>query len=298
MIISIESLRLLLPNVIEAGRGEHDLLQKVRQFIAIAEGWFRNEFISEDELRETADKTAIGFAERIIAAHALWLAIPSLDITLSSTGFSVGSTDALTPASPARVRQLRESILQIRDLAINDLLARLPAYATWQLSHQAQNHRTVINFRDASLAIAGKISYDTYRDHFPTIRAMEDNLALNYLGPVLLRLRDFAWSRNLAADLASPDSDRMESEALQAVYIPAVAYLKAQLAYLFMQQTPADRQPSLQSRMDIAQQDINMAVEFIRANPDRFPDWHSSSVVRLFGRDHFPNSKRSGGYFF
>ena len=71
---------------------------------------------------------------RIVVAHALMHAIPSLDLVLTPNGFGIVSNQNIAPASRERVERLIASVEQQRDDAIILLQKQLFRRADWQKS--------------------------------------------------------------------------------------------------------------------------------------------------------------------
>ena len=73
----------------------------------------------------------IPLLKRYICLKAYSLAIPSLDLVLTPTGFGVVSNQNLAPASADRVRALRESVRDDADAALEDLIDALRNFEEW-----------------------------------------------------------------------------------------------------------------------------------------------------------------------
>lgn len=74
------------------------------------------------EKKEDQDKTLTVMCERVISLSGFLQAIPEMDLVLTQSGFAVHDSDGLAPASPARVKALKEATLLRLDSSIDTLI--------------------------------------------------------------------------------------------------------------------------------------------------------------------------------
>lgn len=120
----------------------------------------------------------IPLLKRYICLKAYSLAIPSLDLVLTPTGFGVVSNQNLAPASADRVRALRESVRDDADAAFEDLLDALRGFEAWTDSMQSVQYFQSLFWRSEDLRYFGKPDA-TRRDYVamrPEIMGAESEL--------------------------------------------------------------------------------------------------------------------------
>lgn len=120
----------------------------------------------------------IPLLKRYICLKAYSLAIPSLDLVLTPTGFGVVSNQNLAPASADRVRALRESARDDADAALEDLIDALRSFEEWTDSARSAPFFGSIFWRADNLRYFGKAEA-TRRDLIemrPEITRAEDGL--------------------------------------------------------------------------------------------------------------------------
>ncbi|WP_303329521.1 DUF6712 family protein [Muribaculum intestinale] len=116
--------------------------------------------------------------KRYICLKAYSLAIPSLDLVLTPTGFGVVSNQNLAPASADRVRVLRESVQNDADKALEDLLDALRDFEEWTESTQSVQYFQSLFWRSEDLRYFGRPDA-TRRDYIamrPEIMGAESEL--------------------------------------------------------------------------------------------------------------------------
>jgi len=91
-------------------------------------------------LKNEADNNLIGQCERVIAINGFLKAIPDLDLILTQSGFAVHNSEAMSPASTARVKSLtiglQERVDSATDTLIRFLLASEKYEEIWKASAQ------------------------------------------------------------------------------------------------------------------------------------------------------------------
>lgn len=280
--ITDSDIRKLVPLTYQEGRGENSLLDKIEPYIRQAKCFLYEKIIPEELMCEDILQPA----KEIVAAYAMYLAVPSLDVSLTSTGFAVGSNDSLAPASPHRVRALRESLMLSRDKAIEAAAVVLPDVPGWKDSGQAGNFlSTLLSMQEVSVAVSGSLSFDTFLQCIHEVQAVEYSVAMKYISePLLLKLRSFVKTGH---------GDVTERQAVH--YRRILPAVRSFILKWFLLAKGLLADPAI---LDYERLYIYDVVNYIREHPRGFPEWHESAVAALFGRTGFRNQKKSGGYFF
>lgn len=265
-----------MPNLMLASKGETPLFDKVDRYIHLAEDWITKSLTSMStftticnysDVMEIKDITA-----RLSVVETFRLAIPQLDIVLTTNGFAVVSTQNLTPASKPRIDRLLGSLAAERDQLISRLLVELVGASKWLSSDQAAYFGGSIFFGidicDSMNVPLGQ-RWEKFKELRPKAIDIEDGLADDYFSPELMTaLRNRVLRRKL-----NPADTRL------------VAAIRAQVVVYLQGGTINSR------RM------VDM-VQYIRERPDDFPEWHDSDTARQFTPPVFRNAKKASGYFF
>lgn len=269
----------LLPNVVTSVEGETPLIDKLAPWLSQAEQWVCDTFtgatvldaiIAEDPAESEWQQVAM-----LITAEAMRLAIPSLDVVLTPNGFGIVSNQNVVPASKERVERLINSMRSMRDLYIEYLLYSLSAREDWLQTKQRDWFcQTLLQSpRDAEVGVYGP---EWTGDRWAAF----------------LELRGRA--RNIEAAIA----ERWVSEALmerlrQAITIPGPASKDAVLALRLRDCVYAElRGEPRRCRI------LDSVVNYVRQQPEEYPEWATSDTARLFDPPVFRNKKESKGYFF
>ena len=103
LIINDEQLRQFLPNVLATCDGEVSLFDKLQFHLNNAEQWLAENVTGRDFISTVAgaqaDDATRALLCQTIAAHAFHVALPSLDLVLTPTGFGIVSNGNIAPAS-------------------------------------------------------------------------------------------------------------------------------------------------------------------------------------------------------
>ena len=268
-------LRQYLPNVLATCEGEVSLFSKLQFHLDNAERWLA-ENVTGQPFVLTASEAAADDPTRVLlcqitTAHAFHIALPSLDLVLTPTGFGIVSNGNIAPASAERVARLSESLLLLRDNLLDELLLHLCQNAEWRESPQGQWFAATL-FPSLELArLAGHTSdiWEHYRSLRQQVLSIEYELATKYISEALYaRFRQHALQQTLSAselpivvNLRNIEIDLLAGKPLNYVLLTSL-------------------------------------VNDIRSNPGDFPEWQSSPTAQLFNQPSFQNKKDSTGYWF
>ncbi|MFG6385424.1 MAG: hypothetical protein K1V80_02955 [Muribaculaceae bacterium] len=190
MILMLDNERLqeLIPNVIHEVKGETLLYNKLRPWLEQAKAWLEQHFLGDLE----PEGQILCDAEKIIVYKAFAMAVPSLDLSLSPSGFTVINTDGRAPASKERVERLIASINSFVDQNLDAFVFRLYSVPAWRTSNMGQwwlatfipNLNEVWRYRGMS-----SDTMTTYRIMRSHALRFEQEVEENYLGSVLDELR-------------------------------------------------------------------------------------------------------------
>ena len=270
-----EQLRHFLPNVLATCDGEVSLFDKLQFHLNNAEQWLAENVTGRDFISTVAgaqaDDATRALLCQTIAAHAFHVALPSLDLVLTPTGFGIVSNGNIAPASAERVARLSESLLLLRDTLTNDLLSLLCQNAQWRESDQGKYFAATL-FPSIELSrLAGHTSdvWEHYRSLRQQVLSIEYELATKYISEALYaRFRQHALQQTLSA-----------------TELPIVVNLR-------------NIEIELLTGKPLNYILLTSLVNDIRSNPDDFPEWQSSPTALLFNRPSFQNKKHSTGYWF
>lgn len=270
-----EQLRQFLPNVLATCDGEVSLFDKLQFHLNNAEQWLAENVTGRNFISTVAgaqaDDATRALLCQTIAAHAFHVALPSLDLVLTPTGFGIVSNGNIAPASAERVARLSESLLLLRDTLIDQLLSHLCQNASWRETPQATYFSASL-FPSLELSqLAGHTSdlWEHYRVLRQQVLSIEYELATKYISEALYaRFRQHALQQTLSA-----------SE------LPIVVNLR-------------NIEVELLAGKPLNYVLLKSLVNDIRSNPVDFPEWQSSTTAQLFCQPSFQNKKNSSGYWF
>lgn len=287
MIIDSDSkLRSFFPNVFATAQGELSLFEKIKPELALAESWLSTNIVDVALLEGIPEESSQirSSAEALVAAMALHDAAPSLDLALTATGFVTAGTPTAVPVSTQRMERLRRSLANRVDAAIDSLLRSLHSIPQWCDSAQGTFFSESL-FQDlelCSLVFATESSESALPaedwasprfTRFLGLRSkaiqLEDMIAECYVSPELMEvLRAAALRRSLSV---------AQARVVREVRSQIVGYLNGACIN------------------DGRMRDL---VNFIRQEPEAFPQWHNSDTANLFKSAYFENKKSSSGYFY
>ena len=280
LITNDDTLRQYLPNVFATVKGEVSLFDKIKVDIDLAENWVIETFVSSktfDDICGYADDKPIKvITAKLIASEALRRAIPSLDLVLTPNGFGVVSNQNIAPASKERVDRLIGSLADYRDECIANLLYSLQDCNVGQWVESSQG-----KFFGASL-------FPNF-NKFETLEEMND--------------ADDKWQKYL--ELRAKAIDIENSIAEEFISMPLLETLRKYNINDMLEVAQMHVCDSIQYEVlrvlrgeSIRTKKMMDVVNYIRNNPDLFPEWHASETAKLFSPPIFKNKKESRGYFF
>ena len=275
LITNDNALRKYIPNAFSTAKGEMPLFDKLAPWLATSEQWLTEKICGENTLAKIValdDMNVVKMlASQIVVSDALRRAIPSLDLVLTPNGFGIVSNTNVAPASKERVERLIKSLLDNRDNCIEQLITQLCRFPDWKVTEQCRWFTTTL-FHNLDLVTLCGITehrWEKYTELRSKVLAIEDTLAEEYFSHEFMQvLRSEA-----VADV--PNGNR--------AWI--VARMKPQIVD-FIHDKPINRCKMI---------DI---VNFIRNNPEEFPEWHNSDTAKLFSPPIFENKKSNKGYWF
>ncbi len=268
----------IIPNVLNTVEGEKTLYDKLNPWLITAEQWVCDTFTGTQVLETiAADSTTTVWQQvaNVIACEAMRQAIPSLDLVLTPNGFGIVSNQNVAPASKERVDRLINSMTARRDLIIEYLLDSLMHSSDWQQSSQRDWFcQTLLQSpMAAETAVHGRTFDEDRWQEFLTLRdrarPIEAVIAERWVSAELMvRLR---------MALITPDATSEEMDLALKVRDCVFAELAGQ--------------PRRHAMLD-------RIVDYVRKQPDTFPEWANSDTAKLFDPPVFRNKKDSSGYFF
>lgn len=129
------SIRQYIPNVLSEVEGETPIYEKLKSFLESARLWLEHEFLGPDNFLSDAHNE---LALKILVAKAFADAVPSLDLSVTPSGFGVINADGLAPASKERIGRLIASLRTYVDVNIGVLVDICRTYEQWRSSERGQ----------------------------------------------------------------------------------------------------------------------------------------------------------------
>ena len=273
LITNDETLRRFMPNAFATVKGETPLFDKLAPWLSASEKWLQENFCGEVSMNEIVamdDKNVVkSLASQIVVCEALRYAVPSLDLVLTPNGFGIVSNQNVAPASKERVERLIDSLYDTRDNAVELLLTSLRQMQSWTASPQWFTATLFPNIDLVSLCGVTKHRWEKYVELRSMVIGIENSLADEYFS------HEFMEILRLQAVATSADSN-----------LSRIVNRLKPLIVDFIADKP------------IAQQKIVDIVNFIRNNPEEFPEWHNSDTAKLFSPPKFENKITNKGYWF
>ena len=268
----------LLPNVVTSVEGETPLYDKVHPWLVIAEQWVSDRFTGAAVLDAGAadpDTTIWQQTAILIMSEAMRQAIPSLDVVLTPNGFGIVSNQNVAPASKERVARLIESMTAGRDLNIDYLLDSLSEREDWLQTKQRDWWcQTLLQSpRDAELGVYGPEWTGNRWEAFIELRERARNIEV----AIAERWVSEALMNRLRQALRQPGAPTNDVVLARRVLDCVYTELKGEPRHCHA---------------------LERIVNYVRQQPEEYPEWASSDTARLFDPPVFRNEKNSKGYFF
>ena len=271
-----DMLRACIPNTFTTAPGEPSWYDKLYPYLEEAEQWLADNITGDavlDAIDETPEATQNKpLCARIVTAHALLNAIPSLDLVLTPNGFGIVNTSNVVPASRDRIERLINSVEAQRDYAIDSLLFKLPHVNGWLDTQQGRYFAATLFPR---ISICRRLNirehvYDKYLELHERFVKIENVLAETYFSQ-----EQYEVFRDMVAK-------QVATHPMMTHVISRLQSLETMLA--------TDLEVHVQSFYDL--------VNTIREHEEIFPEWHSSRTAQLYSPTVFLNKKESTGYWF
>ncbi|MEE0979173.1 MAG: DUF6712 family protein [Muribaculaceae bacterium] len=266
-----DRIRELIPNVIHEVKGETSLLNKLRPWIETAKGWLEQNLLGSYE----PEGEIFRQAEKVIVIRAFALAVPSLDLSLSPSGFAVINTDGRAPASKERVERLIASLNTFVDQNLDRLLFTLSCDEVWRVSESGRwwlatfipNLTEAWRFRSQGDVLS------TYRIMRSQALRFEQELKENYLGTLL---------------------DELREQQHATTHAPLVRKIReAELRYIGFHMR--DQKPTCPDDHDVWHL-VRPVIAMLKTYPDLYARWQAEMGDR-FRPEPFKNDVKGGFYF-
>lgn len=270
-----ETLRRFMPNAFATVKGETPLFDKLAPWLSASEKWLQENFCGEASMNEIVamdDMNVVkSLASQIVVCEALRYAVPSLDLVLTPNGVGIVSNQNVAPASKERVERLIDSLYDTRDNAVELLLTSLQQMQSWTASPQCRWFTATLfpNIDLVSLCGVTKHRWEKYVELRSMVIGIENSLADEYFS------HEFMQILRLQAVATNADTN--------------LSWIVNRLKPLIVDFI-ADKPINQQKIVDI--------VNFIRNNPEEFPEWHNSDTAKLFSPPKFENKITNKGYWF
>ena len=249
-----------IPNVVSAVEGENNLFKKITPQLTTAEAWFFRNIVKESAITTDAQKL---FACSVVANEAFRMAIPSLNVILTSNGFGIVSNQTTAPASKERTESLIEALIAQRDNAIEQLVF-------------------LLNGRNTKFAGTVFSGFEAQR-----MQGLTSHLYEKFAEQ---RSEIFRLQSKLAEDVLS---DEVLSQMIDATYVDesgrsaGISFLFAYVPGIIIKQLKGE----------FCKDDIRRVVDYLRTHPDTFLNWADSSAAKHWQDYTFKNDKSYGGYW-
>ena len=273
IILNDEDLRRFIPNVLITVDGEDTLYEKIEPNMVIAEASLCNIFLGPDRMAQPMQMTDTlrNAASVYVANEAFRMAVPSLDLVLTPNGFGIVNNQNVVPASKERIERLLFSLARMRDKAASTMvieLASIEGYADIPQGKEfASSLFLPLETHLAGLADPEKQFWNEYLRIRNLAAPIENEVADEFVSPELMeRLRLAPFEKGSEYALLGGRVRRIIARAIES--------------------------GKLDNRA------LTDVVNFIRSNPDKYPEWHSSKTAELFDPPVFYNEKESSGFWF
>lgn len=168
-----------IPNTLIEVEGEVSLADKLMPSVDSARLWLESNYLGSDDFLSPQDNAR---AARIVALKAFALAIPSLDLVVTPTGFGIVSTESIAPASKDRIERLIASVNDNINSLLTLLLDDCRRYPQWVSSPRGSYFCSTFL---SSLSDLRPGSFQFYDDLRSEALRVEAAIEENYLGKSL-----------------------------------------------------------------------------------------------------------------
>lgn len=276
LIDSPEMLSRFFPNAVPAVKGEKNLYDKISAELAAAETYIAHNVADVDTLRKY-NSNIIAPLTYAVAAQAVEMALPKLDVILTANGLGVVQTATIGAASEHRTKSLRKSLRAERDRHICNVLRLLPKDQGWVESSQGRFWLATIfpNPDDLASMDSGSGLLENYSRLRPAVIGLEMKMEECFVGRKLFRIM-----RRMPVN--PPEETGLSA---------AIGRLLDVCRGIMVETLSSGRQEADESRL----YDV---VGLIRSIPQLKSIWDSDPVSRYFKDFTYHNTAGSGGYFF
>lgn len=213
-------------------------------------------------LESVSDVDSVDLLGKAIACHAFALAIPQLDLYLTSNGFGIVSNGNTAPASKDRVAALVESMYKTRDESIQALIlkhASIPSIA----SHY---YDTLFVGFEAQERLASKHRYEDWLLQHVEVIDIEARIAYQYISTTLMA--------RLRATTGLTTEEQQLKDRLKAIILDSINRSG---------ELPIDR--------------LLACVNTIKQTPSLYQQWANTLTANIYKDYTFKNDKNSGGFW-
>lgn len=186
-----DKIRRLIPNVVPEVGKETKLSDKLAPWIQSAIKWLEHHLIGEYEPEERLRP----LLEKIIVTMAYAEAAPTLDLSLTPSGFAVINTEGRAPASKERVERLISTLRASADALTVTLQGELLKIPEWRESGMGRIYlSTFIPELDHAMPVpTGSDMISNYRAMQREAARFEMELAERFLGRDFMRTLRHQW---------------------------------------------------------------------------------------------------------
>lgn len=263
----------VLPNSIVSVEDESPLSARIEPYVDDAVLWLTSELLGASvELKPEHERLAV----RAVILRAFIMAIPSLDLVATPTGFGVISSQNMAPASKERVERLIASLGRNLDEVLCQLQEACMTYEEWRNTYPGTIFTSSFFcfLRDVTgeRTEGADIFSDFMRRRYLAFR-MESEMTERFLGMAFM---NHVLKKFTAGELTEAH--------------PVIARLRASATGKFFPKEYR-RCPDSHSAWHVAQSIINILPDY----PELYDMYLAGCPVPQLG--HFVND-RKGGYFF
>ena len=263
-----------MPNTFTTVEGENNLYEKCTVFLDQAEVLLEEMMVSPALLKTEEYITALPYGKWFVVLHALYLALPFLDLVLTANGFGIVNSSDVVPASKDRVDRLSDMLLKQRDNTLCALERELLPIVGWQESRQFKElTQTMYGELRNLYALSGNKETDLidfYRKTKPALISLEKRLTDHCFGQEVMD------SLRKSAMLGWIDNDNLRVSVARA---------------LVAEETRIFNDPKHRANMA-------SLIDIIRKNPESFPEWATSDFGKYYENPvYYENKKEKGGYW-